>query len=107
AGTKPLSMQKRPVAEKREMIVKKTPVATIKTEANAQTVGKEPNPESSTPSWASDHNYNAVKPEQTPAISPALLFKCMYFPGIFFCSHLFFLSIHFPFWGQQKNRKGF
>ncbi|XP_026553160.1 death-inducer obliterator 1 isoform X2 [Pseudonaja textilis] len=75
AGTKPLSMQKRPVAEKKEMIVKKTPVATIKTEANAQTVGKEPNPESSTPSWASDHNYNAVKPEQTPAISPALLFK--------------------------------
>ncbi|XP_013929237.1 PREDICTED: death-inducer obliterator 1-like [Thamnophis sirtalis] len=57
------------------MIMKKTPVATIKTEANAQTVGKEPTSESSTPSWASDHNYNAVKPEQTPAISPALLFK--------------------------------
>ncbi|XP_070600577.1 death-inducer obliterator 1 isoform X5 [Erythrolamprus reginae] len=75
AGTKPLSMQKRPVAEKREMIMKKMPMATIKTEANAQTVGKEPTPESSTPSWASDHNYNAVKPEQTPAISPALLFK--------------------------------
>ncbi|KAM3839247.1 death-inducer obliterator 1 isoform 1-T1 [Vipera latastei] len=75
AGTKPLSMQKRPVAEKREMIMKKTPVAIIKTEANAQTVAKEPTPESATPSWASDHNYNAVKPEQTPAISPALLFK--------------------------------
>ncbi|XP_029141811.1 death-inducer obliterator 1 [Protobothrops mucrosquamatus] len=104
AGTKPLSMQKRPVAEKREMIVKKTPVAIIKTEANAQTVAKEPTPESSTPSWASDHNYNAVKPEQTPAISPALLFKCMYFPGIFFCSRLFFLSIHFSILGPAKQK---
>ncbi|KAM6457865.1 death-inducer obliterator 1 isoform 1-T2 [Liasis olivaceus] len=74
-GTKPLSIQKRPVPEKREMVMKKTSVATVKTEANTQTVAKEPASESSTPSWASDHNYNAVKPEQTPANSSALLFK--------------------------------
>ncbi|XP_044311461.1 death-inducer obliterator 1 isoform X2 [Varanus komodoensis] len=75
AGTKPLSMQKKPVPEKREITVKKTVVTAVKTEANTQTVAKEPPPESSTPSWASDHNYNAVKPEKTPAISSSLLFK--------------------------------
>jgi hypothetical protein len=42
---------------------------------------KEPVCESSTPSWASDHNYNAVKPEQTAAPWPPLLYKCMYHPG--------------------------
>ncbi|XP_053103011.1 death-inducer obliterator 1 isoform X2 [Hemicordylus capensis] len=76
AGTKPLSMQKRPAPEKREITMKKTVVtASLKTEANTQTVAKEPTPESSTPSWASDHNYNAVKPEKTPAISSTLLYK--------------------------------
>ncbi|XP_063003033.1 death-inducer obliterator 1 isoform X2 [Elgaria multicarinata webbii] len=75
AGTKPLSMQKRPAPEKREITMKKTVVTAVKTEANTQTVAKEPPPESSTPSWASDHNYNAVKPEKTPAISSSLLFK--------------------------------
>ncbi|XP_060086625.1 death-inducer obliterator 1 isoform X2 [Heteronotia binoei] len=77
AGSKPPSTQKRPAPEKREMAVKKTAVAALKTEGNAQTVAKEPAPESSTPSWASDHNYNAVKPERTPAISSALLFKSL------------------------------
>ncbi|XP_061487021.1 death-inducer obliterator 1 isoform X2 [Rhineura floridana] len=75
AGTKPFSTQKRPTPEKREIIMKKTVVAALKTEANTQTVAKEPTSESSTPSWASDHNYNAVKPEKTPAISSSLLFK--------------------------------
>ncbi|KAL8179636.1 UNVERIFIED_CONTAM: hypothetical protein K2H54_070101 [Gekko kuhli] len=70
------------------MFVKKTAVAALKTEGNTQTVAKEPAPESSTPSWASDHNYNAVKPERTPAISSSLLFKCMYLTGIFLCSRL-------------------
>nr|XP_056700475.1 death-inducer obliterator 1 [Euleptes europaea] len=75
AGTKPPSMLKRPVPEKREMATKKMLVTAFKTEANTQTVAKEPASESSTPSWASDHNYNAVKPERTPAISSSLLFK--------------------------------
>ncbi|XP_042317590.1 death-inducer obliterator 1 isoform X2 [Sceloporus undulatus] len=74
ASTKPFSMQKRPAPEKRESAMKKTVVAAVKTEAN-MTVAKESPPEISTPSWASDHNYNAVKPEKTPAISSSLLFK--------------------------------
>ncbi|KAJ6665756.1 hypothetical protein lerEdw1_002126 [Lerista edwardsae] len=83
AGTKPIPMQKRPAPEKKEITVKKTVVTALKTEANTQTVAKEPASESSTPSWASDHNYNAVKPEKTPAISSSVLFKCMYLTGIF------------------------
>ncbi|XP_015265819.1 PREDICTED: death-inducer obliterator 1 [Gekko japonicus] len=89
AGSKPPSVQKKTAPEKREMVVKKTAVAALKTEGSAQTVAKEqPAPESSTPSWASDHNYNAVKPERTPAISSSLLFKCMYLTGIFLRSRL-------------------
>ncbi|XP_016848956.1 death-inducer obliterator 1 isoform X2 [Anolis carolinensis] len=75
AGTKPLSMQKRPAPEKRESAMKKTVMTAVKTEANSQAVVKESPPEITTPSWASDHNYNAVKPEKTPAISSSLLFK--------------------------------
>ncbi|XP_074868119.1 death-inducer obliterator 1 isoform X2 [Carettochelys insculpta] len=74
-GTKPLSTQKRPAPEKREINMKKSMVAVPKTEANSQPVAKEPSSENSTPSWASDHNYNAVKPEKTAAISSSLLFK--------------------------------
>ncbi|XP_014811459.1 PREDICTED: death-inducer obliterator 1 isoform X2 [Calidris pugnax] len=72
---KPLPNQKRQFPEKRELTVKKTVVTTAKTEPNAQPVAKEPAVENTTPSWASDHNYNAVKPERTPAISSSLLFK--------------------------------
>lgn len=36
---------------------------------------------SSTPSWESDHNYIAVKPEKTAAISSSLFYKCMYHLG--------------------------
>nr|XP_020660275.1 death-inducer obliterator 1 isoform X1 [Pogona vitticeps]XP_020660276.1 death-inducer obliterator 1 isoform X1 [Pogona vitticeps] len=75
AGTKPLSMQKKPAPEKRDSNMKKAVVTAVKTEANAQTVVKESTSEISTPSWASDHNYNAVKPEKTPAISSSLLLK--------------------------------
>ncbi|XP_074744366.1 death-inducer obliterator 1 isoform X1 [Strix uralensis] len=75
AGNKPLSNQKRPLPEKREMNMKKTVLTTAKTEANTQPIAKEPAAENSTPSWASDHNYNAVKPERTAAISSSLLFK--------------------------------
>uniref|UniRef100_A0A8C5J8W5 Death inducer-obliterator 1 n=1 Tax=Junco hyemalis TaxID=40217 RepID=A0A8C5J8W5_JUNHY len=74
-GIKPVSNQKRQLPEKREVNVKKTVVSTAKTEANSQAPAREPAAEPITPSWASDHNYNAVKPERTAAISPALLFK--------------------------------
>ncbi|KFZ61530.1 Death-inducer obliterator 1, partial [Antrostomus carolinensis] len=74
-GTKPLSNQKRQFPEKREMNVKKTILTTAKTEANTQPIAREPTAENTTPSWASDHNYNAVKPERTAAISSSLLFK--------------------------------
>ncbi|KFQ21656.1 Death-inducer obliterator 1, partial [Mesitornis unicolor] len=75
AGTKPLSNQKRPFPEKRDTNMKKTVLTTTKTEANVQPIAKEPVAENTTPSWASDHNYNAVKPERTAAISSSLLFK--------------------------------
>lgn len=70
--------------------MKKTVASTAKTEANTQAPAREPVAEPVTPSWASDHNYNAVKPERTAAISPALLFKCMYGLGIFLNNHIFF-----------------
>lgn len=73
------------------MNMKKTVLTTAKTEANIQPIVKEPAAENSTPSWASDHNYNAVKPERTAAISSSLLFKCMYRIGIFLNNHLHFL----------------
>ncbi|XP_054248000.1 death-inducer obliterator 1 [Indicator indicator] len=75
AGSKPLSNQKRNLPEKREISVKKTVLPAAKTEANTQAFAREPAAEHSTPSWASDHNYNAVKPERTAAISSSLLFK--------------------------------
>uniref|UniRef100_A0A8C6ZAY2 PHD-type domain-containing protein n=1 Tax=Nothoprocta perdicaria TaxID=30464 RepID=A0A8C6ZAY2_NOTPE len=91
ASTKPLLIPKRPLPEKKEGNVKKTILTTVKTEANPQPVAKEPASENCTPSWASDHNYNAVKPEKTAAISSSLLFKCMYRIGIFLNNHLNFL----------------
>lgn len=90
-GIKPVSNQKRQLPEKRENVnVKKMVVSTAKTEANTPAPPREPVAEPITPSWASDHNYNAVKPERTAAISPALLFKCMYGLGIFLNNHIFF-----------------
>lgn len=91
AVIKPLSNQKRQFPEKREVNMKKTVLTAAKTEANTQPIAKEPAAENSTPSWASDHNYNAVKPERTAAISSSLLFKCMYRIGIFLNNHLHFL----------------
>ncbi|OXB78470.1 UNVERIFIED_CONTAM: hypothetical protein H355_007500, partial [Colinus virginianus] len=90
AGTKPLSNQKRQFPEKKETNVKKTVLSAAKTEANTQPIAREPAAENTTPSWASDHNYNAVKPEKTAAISSSLLFKCMYRIGIFMNNHIFF-----------------
>ncbi|KAM8798232.1 death-inducer obliterator 1 [Eudromia elegans] len=72
---KPLLIPKRQLPEKKEGNVKKTILTTVKTEANTQPIAKEPASENCTPSWASDHNYNAVKPEKTAAISSSLLFK--------------------------------
>ncbi|NP_001180298.1 death-inducer obliterator 1 isoform c [Homo sapiens] len=71
AGIKISSVHKRPAPEKKETTVKKAVVVPARSEA----LGKEAACESSTPSWASDHNYNAVKPEKTAAPSPSLLYK--------------------------------
>lgn len=73
AGIKTSSVHKRPAPETKENPAKKVAVAPPRGEA----VGKEA-PSESTPSWASDHNYNAVKPEKSAALSSSLLCKCMY-----------------------------
>ncbi|XP_066899304.1 death-inducer obliterator 1-like [Kogia breviceps] len=65
AGMKISSVHKRLAPEKKKNTVKKMAVV----------LAKEPTCESSTPSWASDHNYNAVKPEKTAAPWPPLLYK--------------------------------
>lgn len=64
--------------------MKKVVVAACRNEALTKEAACE-----STPSWASDHNYNAVKPERTAAPWPPLLYKCMYHLGLW--THLGFL----------------
>lgn len=77
AGIKISSVHKRLASEKRENPVKKVTLA-----SRSETSVKEATCES-TPSWASDHNYNAVKPEKPEkpekptALSPTLLSKSM------------------------------
>ncbi|KAM6147813.1 death-inducer obliterator 1-like isoform 2-T2 [Erethizon dorsatum] len=73
AGIKISSIHKRPAPERKENVAKKVMV----TPPRSDTVGKEAACESSTPSWASDHNYNAVKPENTAAPSPPRFCKSM------------------------------
>ncbi|XP_012885825.1 PREDICTED: death-inducer obliterator 1 [Dipodomys ordii] len=70
-GIKISSVHKRPAPDKKENPAKKVMVAPPRSEAS----GKEAACESSTPSWASDHNYNAVKPEKPVAAAPTLLCK--------------------------------
>ncbi|XP_038606557.1 death-inducer obliterator 1 isoform X2 [Tachyglossus aculeatus] len=82
AGIKLSSVQKRPALDKKEICAKKMVLTATKNEASPVPLTKEITSESSTPSWASDHNYNAVKPEKTTAISSSLLYKCMYRIGI-------------------------
>ncbi|KAM4842641.1 death-inducer obliterator 1 isoform 2-T8 [Thomomys bottae] len=72
-GIKISSVHKRPAPDKKENAAKKVMVAPPRSEAS----GKEAACESSTPSWASDHNYNAVKPEKPAAPPPTLLCKPM------------------------------
>lgn len=77
-GIKISSVHKRVASEKKENPVKKVMVA-----PRSEAPGKEITCESTTPSWASDHNYNAVKPEKPEkptALSPTLLSKCTYHP---------------------------
>uniref|UniRef100_A0A8C6WA01 Death inducer-obliterator 1 n=1 Tax=Nannospalax galili TaxID=1026970 RepID=A0A8C6WA01_NANGA len=73
AGIKISSVHKRLAPEKKENPVKKVMAA-----PRSETSGKEVTCESTTPSWASDHNYNAVKPEKPTTLSPTLLSKCTY-----------------------------
>lgn len=74
AGIKISSVHKRPAPERKENTAKKVMV----TPPRSDTLGKEAACESSTPSWASDHNYNAVKPDNTAALSPPRFCKCRY-----------------------------
>ncbi|XP_013000093.1 death-inducer obliterator 1 isoform X2 [Cavia porcellus] len=73
AGIKISSVHKRPAPERKENTAKKVMV----TPPRSDTLGKEAACESSTPSWASDHNYNAVKPDNTAALSPPRFCKSM------------------------------
>ncbi|XP_028379447.1 death-inducer obliterator 1 [Phyllostomus discolor] len=67
-----VSLHKRPAPDKKDDAVRK---AAAGAPARSEAPVKEAPCESSTPSWASDHNYNAVKPEQTAAPRPSLLCK--------------------------------
>ncbi|XP_042638727.1 death-inducer obliterator 1 [Orycteropus afer afer] len=71
AGIKISSVHKRPAPDKKESVVKKPVAAPARNEGSM----KDSAPESSTPSWASDHNYNAVKPERPTAVSAPLVYK--------------------------------
>lgn len=71
AGIKVAPVHKRPAPDRKENAAKKAAAAPPRSEGLAP----EPASESSTPSWASDHNYNAVKPERTAAPRPPLLCK--------------------------------
>ncbi|XP_072657760.1 death-inducer obliterator 1 isoform X1 [Canis lupus baileyi] len=70
AGIRISSLHKRPAPDKKENTVKRATMAPTRSEVLAKEATSE-----GTPSWASDHNYNAVKPEQTAALWPPLLYK--------------------------------
>ncbi|XP_044926481.1 death-inducer obliterator 1 isoform X3 [Mustela putorius furo] len=70
AGIRVSAVHKRPAPDKKENTVKKALVAPSRSEVLVKEAASE-----GTPSWASDHNYNAVKPEQTAALWPPLLYK--------------------------------
>uniref|UniRef100_A0A8C3X5B2 Death-inducer obliterator 1 n=1 Tax=Catagonus wagneri TaxID=51154 RepID=A0A8C3X5B2_9CETA len=71
AGVKVSSVHKRLAPDRKENAGKKAAPAPPRSQGLAQ----EPASESSTPSWASDHNYNAIKPERTATPRPPLLCK--------------------------------
>uniref|UniRef100_A0A803JDP8 Death inducer-obliterator 1 n=1 Tax=Xenopus tropicalis TaxID=8364 RepID=A0A803JDP8_XENTR len=74
ASAKPPTSPMEPVSERKESVAKRVPDMNVKVEA-----ANEPRAEgSSTPSWESDHNYIAVKPEKTAAISSTLFYKCIW-----------------------------
>ncbi|KAM8946095.1 death-inducer obliterator 1 isoform 2-T2 [Pelodytes ibericus] len=71
-AVKPQAVQVTPLPENREATMKKVLVmiprmSDVPNEQKAES--------SSTPSWESDHNYIAVKPEKTAAISSTLFYK--------------------------------
>ncbi|XP_049633083.1 LOW QUALITY PROTEIN: death-inducer obliterator 1 [Suncus etruscus] len=69
AGIKISSVHKRPILDKKDVQLKKVLVALPRSEVLVQ----ESTCDTSTPSWASDHNYNAVKPERTVTPWPSVL----------------------------------
>ncbi|KAJ1122630.1 hypothetical protein NDU88_001115 [Pleurodeles waltl] len=64
------SGQKRPAPEKRMIKMKKMLVMVSKMDVIPTRVPSDPVSETSAPSWASDHNYNAVKLEKAAAAPP-------------------------------------
>lgn len=77
----PPVVQKSAVPEKMDAVMKKALVMIPRIEPEAS-IELKMESGSSTPSWESDHNYIAVKPEKTAAISSTLFYKCMYHIGI-------------------------
>ncbi|XP_054433521.1 death-inducer obliterator 1 [Pteronotus mesoamericanus] len=71
AGIKVSSLHKRPAPDRKEPAAKKAVAAPARSEG----LPEETPCESTTPSWASDHNYNAVQPERPAAPWPALVCK--------------------------------
>ncbi|XP_039632509.1 death-inducer obliterator 1-like isoform X2 [Polypterus senegalus] len=59
--------EKKPV--KQRLVMGNKPVGTSESSSNQSTE------ESPVPSWSSDHNYNAVKPEKTAAIASSVFYK--------------------------------
>uniref|UniRef100_W5M8J1 Death-inducer obliterator 1 n=1 Tax=Lepisosteus oculatus TaxID=7918 RepID=W5M8J1_LEPOC len=73
----PAKAQKRPVPEQKTE--KKTSEVAAKTEeGSSNSEGEQAEQEPVVPSWSSDHNYNAVKPEKTAAISSTVFYKASY-----------------------------
>lgn len=81
ASSNPPVVQKPVTPEKTDALLKKVLVMIPRMESEASS---DPKGESgsSAPPWESDHNYIAVKPEKTAAISSTLFYKCMYHIGI-------------------------
>ena len=102
AGIRISSLHKRPAPDKKENTVKRATMAPTRSEVLAKEATSE-----GTPSWASDHNYNAVKPEQTAALWPPLLYKCMYHLGVVSGTLLVFLdSCHMGLSRTRSFRHG-
>ncbi|CAJ0932479.1 unnamed protein product [Ranitomeya imitator] len=74
-------VQKSAVPEKMDSVMKKVLVIIPRMEGETSS-GLKMESGGNAPSWESDHNYIAVKPEKTAAVSSTLFYKCMYHIGV-------------------------